>query len=225
MSEPTIQLYNQDSFMKTFQTTVLTCVKRTTEEQPDKPSYIITLYATAFFPEGGGQPSDTGSINGIAVTDVQEEDGIIYHILKAPLTAGETVTGEINWDRRFDLMQHHTAEHIISGLIHKYFGFDNVGFRLGSEVVTIDFNGNLTEDDIRSIELKANKAVYENIPIKVNFSSPQELKELDYRSKKELSRNIRIVTIPGYDICACCAPHVALTGEIGSIKNNLFSKI
>ncbi|WMJ88143.1 alanyl-tRNA editing protein [Anaerocolumna sp. MB42-C2] len=224
MSEPTIQLYNQDSYIKTFQATVLTCVKQLKEEQPDKPSYIVTLDVTAFFPEGGGQPSDTGNINGIIVIDVQEDDGIIYHIMEAPLSIGETVSGEINWDRRFDLMQHHTAEHIISGLIHKYFGYDNVGFHLGSEVVTIDFNGNLTEEDIRNIELKANLAVYENVPIKVTYPSSQELKELDYRSKKELSGNIRIVTIPGYDICACCAPHVALTGEIGGIKITSYQK-
>ncbi|QHQ62343.1 hypothetical protein Ana3638_17410 [Anaerocolumna sedimenticola] len=224
MSEPTIQLYNQDSYMKTFQGTVLTCVKQTVEGQPDKPSYIVTLDVTAFFPEGGGQASDTGSINGITVTDVQEDDGIIYHTMVAPLTVGETITGEINWNRRFDFMQHHTAEHIISGFVHKYFGYDNVGFHLGSEVVTIDFNGSLTEEDIRNIELKANQAVYENIPIKVSFPNPQELKELDYRSKIELSGDIRIVTIPGCDICACCAPHVALTGEIGGIKITSFQK-
>ncbi|MGB8453839.1 MAG: alanyl-tRNA editing protein [Anaerocolumna sp.] len=218
MNESTLQLYNQDSHLKTFEATVLTCVKQTNENLLTAPAYIVTLDATAFFPEGGGQPSDTGSLNDILVSDVQEDDGIIYHTLASPLNISETVTGQIDWARRFDLMQHHTAEHIVSGIVHKNFGYDNVGFHMGNEAITIDFNGTLTEDDIRFIERKANRAVYENVPIEINYPDPEELKILNYRSKKELSGDIRIVTIPGYDICACCAPHVALTGEIGGIK-------
>lgn len=216
MSDTTIQLYNQDSHMQSFQAKVLTCLEQINVNN-DKV-YIITLDATAFFPEGGGQPSDRGTINNITVLDVKEDDGFIYHTLSAPLTVGETVTGIIDWARRFDLMQHHTAEHIVSGLVHKYFGYDNVGFHLGSEAVTIDFNGILTEENIREIEMKANQAVYENLSIQANFPSKEELDVLQYRSKKELSGDIRIVTIPGYDVCACCAPHVSLTGEIGLIK-------
>ncbi len=224
MSESTIQLYNQDSHRKTFEAVVLTCVEQIRENSDANPRYVVTLDATAFFPEGGGQPSDTGTINGIAVFNVREDDGIIFHTLAAPLTVGETVTGKIDWARRFDLMQHHTAEHIISGLVHKYFGYDNVGFHMGSEAINIDFNGNLTEADIRRVEFDANGAVYENIPIEISYPNPEELKSLNYRSKKELSGNIRIVTIPGYDTCACCAPHVALTGEIGGIKINSCQK-
>ena len=218
MSKPTIQLYNEDSHRKTFEASVLTCNNQT--EAPDKSGfrYIVTLDSTAFFPEGGGQPSDTGTLGGADVLDVQEIDGIIYHTLTAPLTVGDTVTGEIDWSRRLDLMQHHTAEHIISGLVHNYFGYDNVGFHMGSEAITIDFNGNLTEEDIRMVEQKANYAVHENIPVSTRYPESEELKTLNYRSKKELSGDIRIVTIPGYDICACCAPHVSLTGEIGGIK-------
>lgn len=214
----TIQLYNEDSHKKTFEARVLNCTGQTADTHKTACIYVVTLDSTAFFPEGGGQPSDTGILGGAKVTDVQEKDGIIYHTVTAPLTVGERVSGEIDWTRRFDLMQHHTAEHIISGLVHKYFGYDNVGFHMGSEAITIDFNGNLTEADIRRVELEANRAVYENIPIKVSYPDREELKALDYRSKKELTGDIRIVTIPGYDICACCAPHVALTGEIGGIK-------
>jgi alanyl-tRNA synthetase len=152
------------------------------------------------------------------VLEVKEDDGIIYHTVTAPLTIGDTVTGHIDWDRRYDLMQHHTAEHIISGIVHNSYGWDNVGFHMGSEAITVDFNGSLSEEDIRFVERKANQAVYENIPINVCFPDPEELKALNYRSKKELTGDIRIVTIPGYDICACCAPHVSLTGEIGAIK-------
>lgn len=218
MSKPTIQLYNEDSHRKTFEASVLTCNNQT--EAPDKSGfrYIVTLDSTAFFPEGGGQPSDTGTLSGAEVLDVQEDDGIIYHTLTAPLTVGETVIGEVDWSRRLDLMQHHTAEHIISGLFHNYFGYDNIGFHMGSEAITIDFNGNLTEENIRMVEQKANYAVHENIPVSTRYPESEELKTLNYRSKKELSGDIRIVTIPGYDICACCAPHVYLTGEIGGIK-------
>jgi len=216
MSEPTIQLYNQDSHKKTFEATVLTCVSQS--DASNNTCYIVTLDATAFFPEGGGQPSDRGILGGAKVLDVQEDDGIMYHTLDAPLAVGTVVKGEIDWSRRFDLMQHHTAEHIISGLVHKYYGYDNVGFHMGSEAITVDFNGMLTEADIRKVELMANQAVYENIPVSASYPSEEELKTLDYRSKKELSGSIRIVTIPGYDVCACCAPHVSLTGEIGCIK-------
>jgi alanyl-tRNA synthetase len=218
MSESTIQLYNQDSHLKTFNTVVLTCIEQTDETLDSSFSYIVTLEATAFFPEGGGQPSDKGTLGDAMVLEVKEDDGIIYHTVTAPLTIGDTVTGHIDWDRRYDLMQHHTAEHIISGIVHNSYGWDNVGFHMGSEAITVDFNGSLSEEDIRFVERKANQAVYENIPINVCFPDPEELKALNYRSKKELTGDIRIVTIPGYDICACCAPHVSLTGEIGAIK-------
>lgn len=218
INNPTIQLYNQDSHQTVFQATVLTCEPFQLNDSNESPQYLVTLDATAFFPEGGGQPSDTGILGGVSVIDVQEKDDIIYHRLLAPLPIGEIVTGEIDWDKRFDLMQHHSGEHILSGIVHKHFGYDNVGFHMGTEFITIDFNGTLTVDDIRMVELEANQAVYNNIPIIVEFPSKEELNKLNYRSKKELLGNIRIVTIPGYDVCACCAPHVSLTGEVGLIK-------
>jgi alanyl-tRNA synthetase len=216
MNQITTQLYNDDSHMQSFQSTVITCIEQI--NLSNEKVYIVSLDATAFFPEGGGQPSDKGSLGDAEILDVQEDDGIIYHTVSAPLTIGETVTGTINWAIRFDLMQHHTAEHIVSGLVHKYFGYDNVGFHMGSEAITVDFNGILTEADLKKVELEANKAVYENLPIEVRFPSKEELNTMNYRSKKELTGDVRIVTIPGYDVCACCAPHVNLTGEIGLIK-------
>lgn len=215
MRKGTIQLYNLDSHTRSFQAKVLSCVL---DASAKGSVYLITLDQTAFFPEGGGQPADTGFLNGVQVIDVQEKDSVIYHTLLEPLEEGLMVTGEINWDKRFDLMQHHTGEHIVSGLVHKYFGYDNVGFHMGTDVITIDFNGTLSSEDLRRIEYEANLAVYQNIPISVTYPSKEELKELNYRSKKELSGEIRIVSIGNYDVCACCAPHVSLTGEIGIIK-------
>lgn len=215
MNEETIQLYNLDSHAKSFQGRVLTCDLK---ESSKGKFYLVTLDQTVFFPEGGGQPADAGSINGIPVIDVQEKDNVIYHTLLEPVDVGMVVQGEIDWSKRFDLMQHHTGEHIISGLVHKYFGYDNVGFHMGTDAITIDFNGMLSGEDLKKLEFEANLAVYKNVPITVSYPSKEELSVLNYRSKKELSCNIRIVSIEDYDICACCAPHVALTGEIGSIK-------
>lgn len=218
MNQPTIQLYNQESHMQTFEASVLTCTSQSESEPNQESTYLVTLDSTAFFPVGGGQPADAGTIDNILVLDVQEKDNIIYHTLSAPIEVGKLVIGQLDWKKRFDLMQHHSAEHIISGIVHKNYGYDNVGFHMGSEAITVDFNGNLTESDIRKIEFEANQAVYLNLPIQTTFPTKEELQTLEYRSKKELSGNIRIVTIPGIDICACCAPHVYLTGEIGGIK-------
>lgn len=218
MNTTTIKLYDQDSYLRSFKGTVLTC-----EELPDS-LYHVTLDRTGFFPEGGGQPCDLGLLGGIKVVHVNEEDSVIFHTLVSPLPVGDVVTGVIDWARRFDLMQHHSAEHIVSGLVNKYFGYNNVGFHMGKDAITIDFNGSLTEVDLRKIELEANLAVYENIPIEARYPTNEELVDLDYRSKKELSGNIRIVSIAGYDSCACCAPHVSFTGAIGSIKLTSFEK-
>ncbi|BCJ94989.1 hypothetical protein acsn021_25580 [Anaerocolumna cellulosilytica] len=214
--QETMQLYNENSYIKCFQAKVVSCSEQTSTKE--KHLYQVVLNATAFFPEGGGQPSDIGILGAAEVIDVQELEGVIYHTVTAPLTVGAEVTGEIDWNRRFDLMQHHTAEHIVSGLVHKNYGFDNVGFHMGTDAITIDFNGVLSENDIRNIEWLANQCIYSNVPVKIEFPSAGKLKEMEYRSKKELTGNVRIVTIPEADVCACCAPHVKYTGEIGCIK-------
>ncbi|WP_066716918.1 alanyl-tRNA editing protein [Clostridium sp. Marseille-P299] len=207
----TRKLFYEDSHIKEFEAKVIDCIK-------DNDAYQIILDQTAFFPEGGGQTSDTGRILDIEVYDVREKDDVIYHYTKEPLIVGQSVVGVIDYKERFSKMQQHTGEHIISGLVNRYFGYDNVGFHLGKEKVTMDFNGDLTSEDLRKIELEANEVVARNLKIEVLYPSKEELKNIQYRSKIEIEGQVRIVEIPGIDCCACCAPHVKYTGEIGIIK-------
>lgn len=207
----TIKLYESDSHLKSFEATVLECSENGTD-------YDIVLDMTAFFPEGGGQSADTGSIGEAVIKDVQIKNGIIYHISDRPLRVNSKYQCSIDWEQRFRRMQNHSGEHIVSGLIHKHFGFDNVGFHMGHEDITLDISGILNEDDIRRIEFLANLAVAENVRIVCEYPEPEALATLEYRSKLDLTENVRIVTIEGYDACACCAPHVSRTGEIGIIK-------
>lgn len=207
----TEKLYDLNSYLKTFSAKVLSCEKQ-------GETYEVVLNRTAFFPEGGGQPSDIGVLNTVNVLDVHERGDSIVHTTDRPLPAGQAVMGGVNWAHRFDCMQQHSGEHIVSGIVHRLFGYGNVGFHLGSKVVTVDFNGELTEENLLLIESMANEAIYRNIPIQVEYPSPEVLAKLNYRSKKELSGAIRIVTVPGYDVCACCGTHVARTGEIGMIR-------
>ena len=180
----------------------------------------IELNRTLFFPEEGGQTSDIGYINGIRVAHVSIEDGVIWHETDgyADIKTGEEVKGSIDWDHRFSNMQNHTGEHILSGLLHRDWGSENVGFHLSDNIVTLDTSKTLDEADIDELERKANEAVYMDIPVQCRYFSPEEAAGIEYRSKKEFDEDIRIVTIPGVDVCACCAPHVARTGEIGSIR-------
>ncbi len=209
--EQTIKLYDADSHLYDFDASVISC------EKTDK-GFAVVLDKTAFFPEGGGQPADEGTLNGIAVTDVQIKDGVITHTTAEEIPAGSAVKGTVDSEIRFRRMQNHSGEHIVSGLIHKLFGYNNVGFHMGSEDVTLDLDGVLTREDLDKIEMLANRAVYENVNVRAEYPSPEILKDLDYRSKLDLTENVRIVTIEGYDVCACCAPHVSKTGEIGIIK-------
>lgn len=207
----TEKLFYEDSHMVTFSATVISC------EQLEK-NYEVVLDRTAFFPEGGGQYADTGFLDEVEVTDVQEKEGIIYHRTKHPLKVGETVQGTIDWNERFSKMQQHSGEHIVSGLVHALYGYDNVGFHMGKDAITMDFNGSITKEQLREIERKANEAVVKNLDICVMYPSKEELSAISYRSKIEIEGQVRIVEIPGYDVCACCAPHVKKTGEIGLIK-------
>nr|WP_204452821.1 alanyl-tRNA editing protein [Blautia faecis] len=207
----TKKLYYEDVYKKEFTAKVLEC-------RESKKGYEIILNQTAFYPEGGGQPSDTGILGGINVKEVHEKDGELVHYTDGPLEVGMDVIGKINWGRRFDLMQQHSGEHIVSGLVHEAFGYDNVGFHMGSDVITIDFSGMLDEEQMAEIEAKANQIIWENQEVEIFYPTEQELKNLDYRSKKELSGWVRIVRFPGADTCACCGTHVTRTGEIGMVK-------
>ena len=206
------RLYYATPYVKTFMCTVISCTKN------KKGTQDTILNQTAFYPEGGGQPSDTGALNGVKVLHVSEKGEEIIHELEAPLEEGVLAEGVIDWQKRYDNMQQHTGEHIFSGLVHKHFGYDNVGFHMGTDEVTVDFNGVLTQEQLDELEDEANQLIYDNVPVKVFYPSKEELEELDYRSKKELTGLVRIVEIPGGDICACCGTHVETTGEVGLIK-------
>lgn len=212
----TEKLYDKDSHLKEFTGTVLSC-KKTGEK------YAVTLNRTAFFPEGGGQQSDRGYIGDAYISDVQIKNGEILHFADKPLSVGQAYDCKLDFDFRFRNMQNHSGEHIISGIVHRLYGFNNVGFHLGAEM-TMDFDGELTRRQLDEIEDLANKAVYENLPVKAYYPTDEELKSLDYRSKLDLKEDVRIVEIKGVDVCACCAPHVKATGEIGIIKILDFEK-
>ncbi len=207
----TEKLFYADPFLRQFTATVLDC-------QEDKTGFLVTLDRTAFYPEGGGQPADHGTLGDAAVTDTREKDGVILHTCDRPLTVGSTVTGQIDWARRFDLTQQHSGEHIVSGIICETFHCDNVGFHIGHDLVTIDFNAELTTEDLRQVEARANQYIWEDHPISITWPTPEELKVLPYRSKKELTGAVRIVTWPGDDCCACCGTHVARSGQVGLVK-------
>ena len=207
----TEKLYDQDAHQAQFQATVLSC-------RPGKHGYDVVLDRTCFYPEGGGQPGDTGVLSGVRVTDTHEAGGEIVHYCEVPLSEGQTVEGAIDYARRFEFMQLHTGEHILSGVIHRRFGYENVGFHMGADFVTIDLSGMLTPEQVQSVEAEANEWIWKNVPVEVSYPDPEALKTIPYRSKKELTGQVRIVTIPGADICACCGTHVSDTGEIGLIK-------
>ena len=208
---PTIKLYENDSYIKNFTATVIAC------EEKDG-AFLVVLDKTAFFPEGGGQDADKGVINGIEVLDVQIKDDIIYHKLEESLEIGTTVDCNIDWDTRFSRMQNHTGEHIVSGVIHRTFGYNNVGFHMNDTLVTFDVDGPLNNEQIREVEIKANQAIYGNKSIKAIYPTAEELPDYDYRSKLDITEGVRLIEIEDTDLCACCAPHVARTGEVGIIK-------
>lgn len=207
----TKKLYEDDAYCINFSATVLSCTK-------NEASFSVVLDKTAFFPEGGGQPSDIGYIDGKRVSDVQLVDGTIIHSTHEPMTIGTTVECFVDWERRFSNMQNHSGEHIVSGIIHSMFGFNNVGFHLCNGLVTLDVDGKLSATDIYSIESNANRIVYENRSVVAYYPNHDELMNIEFRSKVDRLDNIRIVTIDGCDCCACCAPHVSKTGEVGIIK-------
>ncbi len=210
----TTKLYYIDCRLSQFTARVLAC-------DQGKKGFEIELDQTAFYPEGGGQAADVGTLNGIRVWDVHERDGRILHYCDGPLALGETVEGIVDYDHRFDLMQQHTGEHIVSGIINSRYGYHNVGFHMGWESITIDFDGVIPPEDLPELEKLANEAIYQNGKVKIWTPSPEELPGVQYRTKRELPWPVRIVEVMGYDACACCGLHVERTGEIGLIK--LFS--
>ena len=212
----TRKLYYEDCLLREFTGSVLSC------EQCEK-GYDVILSATAFYPEGGGQACDLGKLGDANVLDVQERDEAVVHLCDRPLDVGAEVTGIIDWQRRFDLMQQHTGEHMVSGVIHKRYGWHNVGFHMGSEVITIDFDGIIPAEDLPAIEAEVNAGIWADLPVRCWYPSPEELPSVGYRTKKQLPWPVRIVEIPGFDKCACCGVHTERTGQVGLVK--LFTSI
>ena len=204
-------LYYENGYLSRFSAQVLSCVEA-------EGRWAVTLDATAFYPEGGGQDGDTGTLNGIPVLDTQEVENQVVHYCASALTPGETVEGIIDFERRFDLMQQHTGEHMLSGLIHRRYGYHNKGYHVGSDFVTVDFDGVIPDEDLPSLEAELNEAVWRNLPVKCWIPTPEELPDVVYRTKRALPWPVRIVEVPGCDSCACCGIHVNATGAVGVIK-------
>ena len=212
----TRKLYYEDSHLRRFSAEVLSC------ERTDK-GWDVILNATAFYPEGGGQAADTGFLNGIRVLDTRERGEAVVHLCEAALEPGTAAEGTIDWENRFRRMQQHSGEHIVSGIINRRYGYHNVGFHMGTDRITIDFDGVIPAEDLPSIEAEANGAVWQNLAVKCWYPSEEELPSVFYRTKRALPWPVRIVQVPGFDSCACCGTHVQATGEIGLIK--LFSVV
>ncbi|MDO5548360.1 MAG: alanine--tRNA ligase-related protein [Eubacteriales bacterium] len=214
--QATKRLFDEDAYRTEFTATVLAC-------EPQKKGFSVILDQTCFFPEEGGQTADIGMLfvgeERIAVRDAQvDKENVIRHMVRTAIPEGTTVQGKIDWDKRFSDMQQHSGEHILSGLIHSTFGYNNVGFHLSANEVTLDLDGWMTPEQVEDIERRANEVVYRNIEVIAEYPAPEVLATLEYRSKIEIDGPVRIVTFPGVDVCACCAPQVARTGEIGQIK-------
>lgn len=207
----TIRLFDQFPQMREFTAQVLSCEEKNGQ-------YWATLDRTAFFPEGGGQGADHGTLGGANVLDAHERGGVIVHTLDAPLEVGQSVTGVVDGARRLSMSQQHSGEHMFSGLVCRLFGYDNVGFHIGSDAVTMDFNGPLTEEDVLRVERMVNEGVWADIPVEATVPPKAELEQLHYRSKKAIDGDVRIVNIEGMDTCACCGTHVPSTGCVGQVK-------
>ena len=212
----TRKLYYEDSHLARFTAQVLAC-------EEDGQNYRVILDATAFYPEGGGQGADTGILGGVRVLDTREAGETVVHICDGALMPGTAVEGQIDYDARFLRMQQHSGEHIVSGIINRRFGYHNTGFHMGADCITIDFDGVIAPEVLPEIEAEANRAVWQNLPIRCWYPSQEQLPQVNYRTKRALPWPVRIVEIPGFDCCACCGTHVAATGEIGLIK--LFSAV
>ncbi len=210
----TRKLYYEDTHLSAFTARVLDC-------REAKGGYAVILDATAFYPEGGGQAGDTGILGGVRVLDTREQGEEVVHLCEKPLEIGAQVEGILDFEARFLRMQQHSGEHIVSGILNRRYGCHNVGFHMGSQIITIDFDAVIPEADLPDIEAEANRAVWQNLPIRCWYPSAEELPQVSYRTKRALPWPVRIVEVPGFDSCACCGTHVKATGEIGLIK--LFS--
>lgn len=207
-----VKLYDQDAYLNEFEATVTGCFITS------DGNFELTLDKTAFFPNEGGQSCDKGTINGMEVLAVEYKENEIFHVVKFFVPEGTTVEGKIDFSHRFSNMQMHTGEHIFSGLVHKEFGFNNVGFHLSDNSATMDYDGKLSEDDVKGLEILTNKMIWASKNVRTFYPSADELSKLDYRSKSGIKGDVRLVDIENVDLCACCAPHVKNSSEVGLFK-------
>ena len=214
-------LYDRNAFTKDFVGKVISCEE---VKLKDKTAYKVVLNQTAFFPEQGGQTSDIGTLDEAKVMDVQIEDEVIYHYCTSGFLIGEEVHGVIDWEHRFNNMQQHTGEHIFTGIAHNTYGADNVGFHLSDNTVTLDLNIELSDEQVDYIEKRANEIIAADVAVKAYYPNQELLGAINYRSKKEIAGAVRLVEIEGVDLCACCAPHVKSTGQVGMLKVVSFGK-
>jgi alanyl-tRNA synthetase len=205
------ELFYREPYTRTFEAEALRCL-------PFQDHFLVVLSDTAFYPEGGGQPGDTGTLNGIAVVDTRHMQGEIVHETLKPIAPGTRVHGEIDWNRRLDHMQQHTGEHMFSGLVHAVYGYENVGFHMGADQTQVDFDGVLTWAQAMAVEQKVNAAIWQDLPLETLYPDEEERRTMSYRTKKDLQGIVRMIVIPGVDTCACCGTHVRRTGEVGLAK-------
>ena len=205
------ELFYTNPYLREFDATVVACTE-------GKKGFEVVLDNTAFYPEGGGQPADLGTLGEAKVSDVRRQNGVIIHFTDKALEVGATVHGVLDWERRYDNMQNHTGEHVLSGVINHAFGYENVGFHMHDDAITIDMDGPMTDDDVKAMEKAANDMIKADIAVDISFPSAEERAAMGFRSKKELTGKVRIVNIPTVDCCACCGTHVKSTQEVGIIK-------
>lgn len=221
----TQKLYDTDAYASEFQATVISCEKKSyIADGKNQQGYAVVLDKTLFFPEEGGQSCDKGTLNGVFVNHVAENDGVTEHYIDDEFEEGLNVCGIIDFSHRYRNMQFHSGEHVFSGLVSSLFGVKNVGFHLGKEFMTMDYEALFTKEMIDTVEDAANEVIYKNLEISAEYFPSEDLKNAEYRSKIDIDGDVRIVTIPGVDVCACCAPHVKRTGEIGVLKVADFEK-
>ena len=205
------ELFYTNPYLREFDATVVACTE-------GKKGFEVVLDNTAFYPEGGGQPADLGTLGEAKVSDVRRQNGVIVHFTDKALEVGATVHGVLDWERRYDNMQNHTGEHVLSGVINHAFGYENVGFHMHDDAITIDMDGPMTDDDVKAMEKAANDMIKADIAVDISFPTAEERAAMGFRSKKELTGKVRIVNIPTADCCACCGTHVKSTQEVGIIK-------
>lgn len=208
----TKRIFDIDSYCKEFTAVVRSCA-------PAKQGrWEVVLDRTAFYPEGGGQPGDRGTLGEVTVLDTRERGGEVIHLTDGPLAVGARVNGALDWVHRFDLMQNHSGEHIVSGLCHRRWGCENVGFHMGRDSITVDFDRVFPADALSELEREANRVIWADVETEITVYDHEAAKKVAYRSKKELPGDVRVVSFPGADACACCGTHVRRSGEIGLIK-------